>query len=303
MKKVRLLLCPLAALALVSCGEQSSSLSRQEVSSLEDSLSIIGGSGESSAPEESSNGGSALPPSSSSEAPKEPKVSDLTEDQYGLFPGLYLRKMASFSSFKAVTKGSTKATVLFVETTQSIDVTLIKSEYSYLRNESHSNFVNTFHEAYFHDDVAVSRDDLNKDFGKTLLSEYKNTYGVYPFDPAIEGYDVLSEGSVTKVEKVGVSEGIHTFKLTLDPAKSSNNVRIQMRKFGGLDDYPNISSVEISVSVADDYSPRGIHMDSKYKAKKFMESDCHQEYDVTFSDLNGTVEVPDLAEVREKYDF
>lgn len=241
--------------------------------------------------------------SSSSSKPQEPRVSDLTEADYGLFVGHYLRKMASFSSYKAITKGSTVAKVLFIETTQSIDVTLIKSDYSYLKNESHSSLVNTVHECYFHGKETLYRDEDNGEFSKKTLNEYLDVYGVYPFDQAVEGYDVLSEGCVKSTEKIGVEEGVHTFKLTLDVEKSSNNVRIQMKQFGGLDDYPVFSSIAISVSVEEDYTPKAIQLVSEYKAKKFMESDCRQEYTVTFSSLNETIDVPQLREVREKYSF
>ena len=229
------------------------------------------------------------------------KVDELTEDKYKSVPSYIVARLREFTSYKAVTKGSTKATVVVIfpiDTEQSIDVTMIKGEeYSYLKNESHSSFVNTVHTAYFKGDQTYSKNN-DGDYQLKPLSDYLKTYGTYPFDTAIEGYTITDEDikSVTKLE----SAENHKFKIEFNTETCTNNVKIQMREFGGLDDYPSISKVEITVTLKNDWTPITYELESIYTAKKGMDSECHQKYTVTFSDINKNPEIPDLAKIKEK---
>lgn len=297
----------LSALFSASCGGGSSeTLSRQTfsfpsvTSSAESKPSASEEEGPESAHDTPTAEGSGVEETISSEAPqKEDLVSELPETEYRNFPEHYLRKLSSFSTFKAVTKGDTKAKVLFIETTQSIDVTLIKSDYSYMKNESHSSLVNTVHECYFHGDKTLYRDADSGDFTLSGLNDYLNIYGVYPFDNAIEGYNVFGDGLLSIERKQ--SEADHVFVIKVDPVKATTNVRIQMKKFGGLDDYPVFKDIEITLTVKDNYTPVSLHLESNYSAKKMMDSDCHQSYDVIFSDFNEKIEVPGLENVKDKF--
>ena len=217
------ILLSLTGMLLASCGETSSSLSRVTYSSEG-----------SSSPASSESAVSSQAPSSSVFVPP-------TKDD---FVSRYLEKVASYRTYKAVTKGSTKASVLFIETEQSIDVTLIKNEYSYLINESHSSLVNTVHQAYFHNDKVAYRND-DKGYTVSDLNTYLDAYGVYPLDSAIEGY-ICNKESIKSVTQVEAKEG-YAFKIEFDSEKSTNNVRIQMKAFGGLDDYPVFSNIAITV--------------------------------------------------------
>ena len=237
------------------------------------------------------------------EQEKEKLVTDLSEDEYINFPTYYLKKVGSFKSFKSETHGATKATVSIlgipIETEQSIDVEVIKGDYSYLKNESHSSLVNTVHTAYFHNDEVISNN--GNGYSKNTLNEYLNTYGTYPFDNAIEGYTV-SEGSITSITKVdSENEENHSFKIAFDVDKSTNNVKIQMREFGGLDDYPSFSKIELVVTVKNDFTPVEINLESDYVAKMGMDSSCHQSYKVTFSSFDEELECPGLDEIIEQF--
>ncbi len=258
------LFLPLGALLLFSCGEPASSMSRIDYSS-----------GESKEPE------------SSSQAPTEKD-----------FVSRYLRKLSSYRSYKAVTKGSTKAKVWFVETTQSIDVMLIKGEYRYLKNESHSSFVNTVHTAYFHDGNAAYRNDEGK-YKVESIKAYLDAYGVYPFDPAIEGY-LCEDGCIQSVERIPSSQG-YAFKIAFDPEKATTNVRIQMKAFGGLDDYPVFSKINVTIYVKKDLTPEHLDVAANYDAKRGVDTSCKQEYRVDFSNFNEDIEIPDLETIKTEY--
>lgn len=236
---------------------------------------------------------------SSSEEEVTVTAGSLKEEEFIYFPSYYLNKLNKYSSYKAVTSGTTHAEVFGMDVPQSIDATVIKGEYSYLKNESHSSLVNTIHEAYYHDKQAVYRDSKDGEYTSSSLDDYLDKYGVNPLGNNIEGY-LLGSGCITSINREEV-EGNYKFSLEFDIEKATTNVKIQMKKFGGLDDYPSFSSIKVDVFVKDDFSPVKIELDSKYKAKKIMDSDCHQTYTVTFSNFDETIEIPNLEEVKTKF--
>lgn len=284
------LVLTLSSLLLLSCGQSSSSLSRIVYSS-----SASEKASESTyIPAESSSISSEYSSETSSSTAFIPPTT-------GDFISRYIERINSYRTYKAITKGSTKATVWFIETTQTIDVALIKNEYSYLKNESHSNLVNTVHEAYFHSGKALYRDDSSGGFILSELSTYLDAYGVYPFDPAVEGY-LCGNENIKSVEQLEYADG-YAFKVTFNPETSTNNVRIQMKAFGQLDDYPVFSAIAVNIYVKPHLTPDHLEVSADYTAKKVVDTNCHQEYRVDFSKFDEEVEVPNLETVKTEYDF
>ena len=242
---------------------------------------------------------SAVQPSSS--VAPEIDADNLSDDKLNEFPLYFLRKLAGFTSYKAVTQGKTSAEILggLIKVDQSIDVTAIKSDYSYLINESHSDMVNTVHIAYYHNDKAVYKDN-DGEYQVSSINDYLDIYGTYPLETAIEGYTITGESikSVTRIE----SETDFKFKVVFDKEKATNDVKIQMKKFGELDDYPSFTDDTImEITVKKDFTPVNLVLTSHYKATKIMESVCTQNYTVTYSAFDETIEIPNLDEVKNKF--
>lgn len=243
---------------------------------------------------------SSIPQPSSSTKP-EVDAENLSDEELNKFPLYFLRKLAGYNSYKAVTQGKTSAEILggLLKVDQTIDVTAIKSEYSYLINESHSDMVNTIHIAYYFGDKAVYKDN-DGDYQVSSISDYLDIYGTYPLETAIEGYCVTGESvkSVTRME----SEADFKFKVVFDKENATNNVKIQMKKFGELDDYPTFTDDTVmEITVKKDFAPVSLVLTSHYKATKIMESDCTQNYIVTYSSFDETIEIPNLDEVKNKF--
>jgi len=238
-----------------------------------------------------------------SEAPIEVDITtpidEVKEEDYKKIPTYIYSKLSEYSTYKLVTKGQTVSTSI-IKVTQSIDVTSIKGEYSYMKNESHSNLVNTVHEAYYHNETAIYRDSESGDFTKSSLDDYLNTYGTYPFDSSIEGYSIKEE-NIKSVTKVSEQDEKYTFKVVFDEEKSTNNVKIQMKKFGGLDKYPSFSLVEMNLTIDADFTLRNIDLHTKYSAKKVLTTQCEQNYTVTFTNFNETIEIPNLEAVKGQF--
>ena len=234
--------------------------------------------------------------------PVEPEVTaeNITDEQLKDFPSYFLRKLASFNTYEAVTSGHTDAYIFGLKVEQSIEVKVIRDEYSYLINESHSSMVNTVHTAYFHEKQTLYKDN-NADYTKAELNAYLEIYGTYPFDSAIEGYSI-GEGSIISVSRMEKDGSNYRFKVEFDKDKATNNVKIQMKQFGGLDEYPSfVDNTTMEISVKEDFTPVSLHLNSHYNAKKFMTTECYQDYIVTYSHYNETVTIPDKESIIEKF--
>ena len=228
------------------------------------------------------------------------RVNDLQESDYNLVPYYFIKRCNDATSYKSVTKGQTAATVLFITTHQSIDVTTIKSEYSYMKNESHSALVNTTHEAYYYGDKTLVKNNTEAEFHSETKEEYLQNYGVDPYGKSLEGY-LINSKTLTSVEKLE-SEEDYKFKVVLNTELASNNVKIQMKKFGGLDAYPNIKKVEMTLTVKEDFLPVKIELVSEYSATLGATSECHQEYTVGYSNFNEQIEISNLEEIKTKFE-
>ena len=227
------------------------------------------------------------------------KVEDIQEKDYKMIPQFIAARLGAYSSYKSVTTGETVSTGL-INVTQSINTTCIKSEFSYTKNESHSSIVNTVHEAYYHDSKAVYRDKDSGDYNVSSLDAYLSTYGSYPFSYSIEGYSVKEE-AIKSVTREEIENNNIVFKAVFDEEKSTNNVKIQMKKFGGLDDYPSFSLIEMTFEIDNDFTLHKISLHSKYKAKKVLNTNCEQSYNVTFTNYNDSIEIPNLDSVRNLF--
>ena len=222
-------------------------------------------------------------------------VEDFSESEYNQIPSYVAWKLGTYTKYKSVTKGSTISSGL-IKVTQSIDTTSIKSEYSYTKNESHSSLVNSIHEAYYHDSKAVYREKDSGDFSVSSLDDYLSMFGTYPFSNSLEGYSIKLDAikSVTKSEE----QDKHVFMVVFDEEKATNNVKIQMKKIGGLDDYPSFSLIEMTLVISSDFTLSSIFLHSKYKAKMVLSTNCEQSYNVTFTNYNEDVEIPNLESVK-----
>lgn len=232
-------------------------------------------------------------------SPKDIKTaSNLKDDELKDFTLYYLERMNSFSSYKAVTEGKTATSVLFINIDQIINVTAIKSEYSYQHNSSESNMYSSEHFAYYHNNKALFKNKNDTDYTLNSMNDYLTKYGIYPFGNSIEGYKTTGE-ALLSISREQSGEN-YTFTMSLDPIKATTNVKIQMKEFGSLDDYPEFSSITLIVTVKDDFTPVTISLDSRYKAQQFATASCHQTYTVTFSSFNENIEIPNLNEVKDR---
>ena len=260
-----------------------------------------GGSSSSRSREDDSSSTSSISSSSTSEDSSsvvvEPLISDLSENEYNKIPENYLNKLRKYNTYKSVTTGETVSHVMFFDVTQKIDVTVIKSEYSYMTNASDSSMYSSYHEAYYHNDKAAYKNKGDDNYTVSSLTDYLNKYGIYPFEHSIEGYKISGD-AITSITKEGQEGDTYKFKIVFDKDKATNNVSIQMKEFGELDDYPVFDDIAITMTLKNDYTPIKLELESHYDAKKMVGTSCHQTYTVTFSDFNADIAVPNLEAIK-----
>lgn len=237
---------------------------------------------------------------SSSEEAVKPVLSLLKEDEYKSFYTYYYERINELTSFKSVTVGKTESTA-----NQSIDATFIKGDYSYLINKS-SGMVNTSHEAYYHNDKTVFKDNGKGDFAPLSKTDYLTKYGTCPLDNYIEGY-IVNEDTIKEISLVKQNNGLFLVTLSLDKDSATSKVKTQMKEFGGLLEEPVFTSdITLKLTLKDDCTPVSIDLESRYNAKKrvviVVDASCHQTYTVTFSNINEQIEIPKLDSVKSLLD-
>lgn len=228
-------------------------------------------------------------------------VEELKDDELNQFPSLFIAKLNEYNSYNAITSGKTIANVFGIDVNQSIEVNVIKGTYSYLLNKSDSNMQHTIHTAYYYEDKVLCSDVKSiENMNKYSLEEYLSIYGTYPFDKAIEGYSIAN-GAIKTITRTKVEDN-YKLSLVFDKELSTNNVKIQMKKFGGLDDYPIFKEdISMDIVVKNDFTPISLNLSSHYVAKKIMDSDCKQNYIVTYSKFNEEIDIPNLEQIKPQF--
>lgn len=206
----------------------------------------------------------------------------------------YLGKQKELESYKSVTSGTTKAQKGFIRYEQRTYNSFYKSGDEYFESASSSSaFVKMTHECFVKGDrVAYSHD--GGEIKSVKMTEYKDVYGVCPSDVALGGY-IINAQSILSAEKTGESDGLVTYRYTLDGAVAAANAVKQMKEFGGLNGYPSISSLALTLTIKSDWTPVELIVESSYSISiKILGSlNCTHKFVTTFSDVGAAVEIPD----------
>jgi|GEM_PF-5076547 len=208
-------------------------------------------------------------------------VADINE-----IPIKFVERFVGLTSFKGVTDGQTNAFI-----TQKIDSVLIRNgDKVYFQTVSDSSLVHTSLTSYFYNGK-VNYKYKDEDFTVVGLSEYLDKFGVNPVGRAIEGFVVNAE-TILSVEKLQ-TESNYSFKVRLDPDKSSAANKVQTKEFGGLGAEPVFKSVELVLTMDKYFNPITVELTTEYTINMLFDIDCVQHYIVTYTNVNGEVSVPD----------
>lgn len=178
---------------------------------------------------------------------------------------------------KNTTTGLSKSKVLFFNYNQNINAFEEKyDDYIYVENNSTSAFVSTYHYAKYFSDYILYKETEEDDYQRIDYSSYKEIFGVTPIDSFL-GY-IINEDTILSISQENLK-----FTISLDLDKSTVDTKIQMKKFGELNDYPTFKKLimEIDYSI---YIDKVIILSNYDISKKGIgELNTNQELMVKFS--------------------
>lgn len=208
-------------------------------------------------------------------------VYDVNKCELNDIPLVFISKLNTIDSYVKKTIGETIGKTI-IKYTQTIDGTFTKTkDESHLLNLSGSLLVKLYHEAYYGDNIKYREKEKN-DFTVATRNEYLEKFGLIPDDNNLEGF-VISKDNIISVEKLEV-EGC-VYKVTLNGEIGGNNLKIQMKEFGSLSDYPVFSLVEITLYIEDDFTPIKVDFYSEYEVTTAVigKIKCTQKYTATYT--------------------
>ncbi len=196
-------------------------------------------------------------------------------------------------SYESVTNGTVKAKVLFFDYDIKYNTIINKfGDTFYSKEVSTSTLFNLTNEFYSVDreKILVSREPDK--YNVYTMEDYRKT-SYAPNQYTIQGY-VFNDDSILKSEVISDKGDIVTIKYTLDNEKATNLVKVDLKMNGDLSSYPSFKTVEITLSMKRDFTPVSYALRSVYDASKPVvgSSEVTQEGECVFSNINGTVTIP-----------
>ena len=216
------------------------------------------------------------------------KREDLKEEDFDVnkyenndIPFIFLEKLSRLRNYEKETIGETTAKALITYTQKINNLYVSINEEKHLITRSNSLLVNVYHEAYFDNDGVRYKEKENSDFVKISTDEYIDIYGYLPDSYMLEGF-VLSSESVISITKL--DSDYYKYEIVLNGEIGSSALKKQMVKYGDLSANPVFSSVVITITIKEDFTPITIELSSDYQVEYNVlgKVNCHQNYIVTY---------------------
>lgn len=214
----------------------------------------------------------------------------------------YVKTQNDFSAYKTVTNGTTNTKVGFINYNQTSQNTTYKSGEEYFQEcVSKSTFVNMTHQAFIKGNKAVYRNSSSGELTSVSKNEYKSIYGVSPDDEAIGGF-IVNNDTLKSVNLNSKSGDNYTYKIDLDGQAASINMVKQMKEFGGLNDYPEILTLTLYLTIDSNWTPSKLVIESTYNISIAVlgNKTCSHNFTTEYFNVNGAITIPNIDEFRQK---
>ena len=304
MKKILALIALITALCICVFACSSNSAGGNETSSPTNDSSS-GGSGDPAPdsstgkedvnPEDSSSGTEDDDPDDSSGGEDEPEEESST-DVVVTYAKLVeiMDAFAKRQNYKTEMSGKTVASVMnYTQNINSVvirDGDLWKSDYT-----STSTLVNLLHNLYTQGDKVLYKEKENGNTTKCSPADYRKKFGVLPYDGMFGGYDI-AQGHVLSANYTKNAEGL-TMELTVNGNAVSDNMKVQMKKFGDLNKLPDFKKLTFKLYCSDGENLTWYETYAEYKIEKTIifstEMDCKMNLKTTVFDCSEKLTVPE----------
>lgn len=222
------------------------------------------------------------------------KPSEITDAKEVAFA--FMQKQSELKSYQIDTTGTTVAKSL-ISYTQNISNLTIKNGADYFQQATSSSaLVKMEHQAFVNGDKVAYRNALTGDLLTAAKTDYTDVYGITPDQTAIGGF-VINENTLKSASKVEGEALTYRFDVDVSDSATSNMKR-QMKEFGGLKGYPEFTSVRLTLTIKDDWTPVSLAVEADYNIDIAVlgKTSCTQKLESTYSKVNEAVTIPDSAD-------
>lgn len=235
------------------------------------------------------------------------KSPDALPDAYSVAYA-FLQKQSELQSYTLTTEGSAVASLAGYR--QEISNVTYKNGEDYMsRIQSDSALVNMKHQVFVKGDKVVYRNGFEGETSVATKSDYKAIYGISPDDVALGGF-IVNTKTLRYAELESESGDTLTYHFILMGDQSvengtasesaTANMRRQSTVFGGLEEAPKFSDIEIRLAVKKDWTPVRYTVECSYNCKKMFPMYVEQALTCTYSRVNKSVTIPDVKEFNDK---
>ncbi len=179
-----------------------------------------------------------------------------------------LETLALEDAYYVETTGETAAKCVINYTQTTNTGVYFKDNKFYNDIASNSSLVNHTHQLLVDGSRVYYYDSDKKDEGliREDLENYRKVYGVVPSHDGVFHY-VISENNIIS-SKRSFTENELMITYTLKPDQSTENIRKQMKVFGGLVEEPTYESVELTIYIDEAFKLLSFRNNEKYKIVK-----------------------------------
>lgn len=220
----------------------------------------------------------------------------------------FLQKQSELKSYKITTEGTAVANIAGYK--QEIKSIAYKNGDDYLNQaESDSFLVKLKHQAFSKGGKVVYRNSFDGEMQVAEKEEYKKVYGFTADEVTLGGFIINSKTlRYAALEKAEGDAFTYYFRLAGDQSKAegsavesaSSALRVQAKAFGSLENYPAFSDIDVRLTFKKDWTPVSYSSVCTYDCKKVFEMNVRQEIVSTYSEVNGNVQIPDVAAFNQK---
>ncbi len=220
----------------------------------------------------------------------------------------FLQKQSELKSYVITSEG--EAVADFAGYKQDIHSVTYKSGDDYLNQaSSDSVLVKMKHQAFSKNGKVVYRNSFDGEMKVAEKDDYIAVYGLTVDEVSLGGF-IVNPKTVRYAELRKEEGDTLTYYLRLagdlsveDGIASESataNLRIQSKAFGSLDNLPAFSDVDITLTLKKDWTPISYTSHCTYDAKKIFSMNVEQSITCTYSNVNGTVAIPDAKDFNDK---
>ncbi len=178
------------------------------------------------------------------------------------------------------------------------NITVKNNDYVYFTALSSSTFAYVNHKALFYNNQVASSHILKSGNTQTIststLDTYNDNFGVDASGIHFAGYEIDESSLNSTSSYIGYENGLHSFKLVVDPNSSAvDGMKQQIYKFGGLTKLPTMKTIEITLFYDNDFR---LHSTTSYEfyvvTKKVIwtdDYDTKQNLTTTFTYYNDGI--------------